>query len=685
MSSSTTTNNCNAEQILLQAAYVLLGFATFTLMSILTAATMLSSTPIEELGLRAKGTGLWSWMGSYLFHGPVGISGYDCIQGALSPPLRWQCHVTSILFLWAAMAILVLSSSSSSSSNNNACIMWNDLPMEVWKSGIGALTLYLGVCWVFHYVMDGVSMPGGARAHKMQRQPCWEDQVTTLPTTQKQWKCMVAEESHDYTEEKYAKTLSGEAAGRQIWSTTTTTIDDDDDDNKTHPLVSHLLRQVHGGGKNKTKNEEEDLIQTMAMGGRSYFGFNPSKNPNSCDMIFRAQQIRNYLQRKGGNPQALPSLDDAPQTVKEAAHKAAHFYSMLQCDDGHWAADYGGPHFLMPGMVTAWYIMGKPTNFLDNDQVELLKHYIFVHQQTDGGWGTHIESPSTMFGSTLMYVALRLLGVDKDHPAAQKGRHFVKTNGGALYTSSWSKFYLCLLGCMDWKGHNSVPPEMWMLPNWFPLHPGRMWCHARMVYLPMGYLYGHRFVYNKAETDPTIQSLRQELYCESNYDSIPWMKTRQWVAPMDNYSPIPWVMKILQNGLARYENWAIFQPFKTYVRAKGLAFSMEYIQAEDLQTNYIDIGPVNKVLNMISHFHGTYTTHTYIHTYIIISICVFGYIHKTERETDPCLFFVFVFFNAKLPFLASVCLYSLPHICLYSLLPHNSLYALFMFQPLEVT
>ena len=26
------------------------------------------------------------------------------------------------------------------------------------------------------------------------------------------------------------------------------------------------------------------------------------------------------------------------------------------------------------------------------------------------------------------------------------------------------------------------------------LHPGRYWCHCRMVYLPMSYLYGRRAV-----------------------------------------------------------------------------------------------------------------------------------------------------------------------------------------------
>lgn len=148
---------------------------------------------------------------------------------------------------------------------------------------------------------------------------------------------------------------------------------------------------------------------------------------------------------------------------------------------------------------------------------------------------------------------------------------------------------------------------MWLLPNWFPFHPGRMWCHARMVYLPMGYLYGNRFVYPQAETDATILALREEIYCSTDgaFESIPWSKTRHWIASTDNYSPIPWVMKILQNLLARYEEWSIFQPFKQYVRQQGLDFSLEYMNAEDLQTNYIDIGPVNKVLNMISHYYAT--------------------------------------------------------------------------------
>ena len=67
-------------------------------------------------------------------------------------------------------------------------------------------------------------------------------------------------------------------------------------------------------------------------------------------------------------------------------------------------------------------------------------------------------------------------------------------------------------------------------------------------------------------------------------------------------------MSLAQDFLARYETWAIFQPLKIYLRTYGLKFCREYMAAEDLQTNYIDIGPVNKVLNFLSAYHGELTS-----------------------------------------------------------------------------
>lgn len=41
----------------------------------------------------------------------------------------------------------------------------------------------------------------------------------------------------------------------------------------------------------------------------------------------------------------LPVAD----TAREAASKGMRFYAALQAEDGHWAGDYGGPLFLLPG------------------------------------------------------------------------------------------------------------------------------------------------------------------------------------------------------------------------------------------------------------------------------------------------------------------------------------------------
>ena len=33
------------------------------------------------------------------------------------------------------------------------------------------------------------------------------------------------------------------------------------------------------------------------------------------------------------------------------------YYRGIQDDDGHWASDYGGPMFLMPGLIISLYVM----------------------------------------------------------------------------------------------------------------------------------------------------------------------------------------------------------------------------------------------------------------------------------------------------------------------------------------
>lgn len=238
--------------------------------------------------------------------------------------------------------------------------------------------------------------------------------------------------------------------------------------------------------------------------------FHPAENPNSSDLIFRNAKLLSWK-----------SSDATSKDCLDAVRKGFSFYQRLQCDDGQWAGDYGGPHFLLPGFVIAAYITGNMDKIFPEPHRKAIQAYLLNHQQLDGGWGTHIESPSTMFGTVLNYVALRLVGADAKTEACQKGCEFMRQHGGALYAPSWAKFWLAVLGVYEWKGIAPVPPEMWLLPQWFPLHPGRFWCHCRMVYLPMCWLYARRFTYNAAE-DPLTSALRSELFPDQKYASIDW-------------------------------------------------------------------------------------------------------------------------------------------------------------------
>jgi cycloartenol synthase len=120
-----------------------------------------------------------------------------------------------------------------------------------------------------------------------------------------------------------------------------------------------------------------------------------------------------------------------------------------------------------------------------------------------------------------------------------------------------------------------------------------------MVYLPMCFLYCKRFTPDVSK-DPLLQSLRKELYIE-NYDTIKWNDFRQSCADIDEYSKLNPVMKVAQDFLSYYEWWLqtpLLAPLRA-LRQKAVDFVIEYIYAEDIQTNYIDIGPVNKGLNML--------------------------------------------------------------------------------------
>jgi hypothetical protein len=360
-------------------------------------------------------------------------------------------------------------------------------------AALRTIVVYLFDTWVLGIPC---SYPGDPLTNPLKRKGEWTPRRTLINDS---FMFACDAESHKISQKAAPKyKMTGESAGRQIWY--------------ENP---------------KSKNGSINNV----------YSFSAASNPNSSDKIFRNIMLNKWKGRR-------PDETSEPGDAFAAAIKGMEFYQMLQCEDGHWAGDYGGPMFLMPGLIACLYITKAP---FPQWRKTAMIHYLRNHQQSDGGWGTHIECASTMFGTVLSYVALRLLGVAKDEDYMLHAHEFMMTHGGALYAPSWAKFWLAVLGLYDWDGINSIPAEMWFLPRWFPFHPGKLWCHCRMVYLPMCYVYCMRYAPD-VHHDALLKSLRQELFCKENgkWEDIDWDAYRQTCASIDEYSPLNPFMKIAQ-------------------------------------------------------------------------------------------------------------------------------------------
>eukprot|EP00731_Ephydatia_muelleri_P038519 Em0789g1a len=91
----------------------------------------------------------------------------------------------------------------------------------------------------------------------------------------------------------------------------------------------------------------------------------------------------------------------------------------LQSEDGDWSGDYRGP------LLDGWYTEGK----------------------------------STVFGTALNYVTMRLLGVARDDPDVARARTLLHHLGGAVCIPSWGKFWLAVLNVYHWNGSSGIPPN----------------------------------------------------------------------------------------------------------------------------------------------------------------------------------------------------------------------------------
>ncbi|ODV89764.1 hypothetical protein CANCADRAFT_143341 [Tortispora caseinolytica NRRL Y-17796] len=288
------------------------------------------------------------------------------------------------------------------------------------------------------------------------------------------------------------------------------------------------------------------------------------------------------------------TYDTPPASPDVAIDRALTYFAQFQQPNGMWSCQYGGPMFLIPGQVIALYATKSPIP--KEWAIEMTRYLVNLAHPIDGGWGLHFTDKSTVFGTVLNYIALRILGLPASHPVMKKARHTMAKLGGPLKCPQWGKFWMCVLNVYSWDGMDPIPPEFWLLPYWLPIHPGRWWVHTRAVYLPMSYCYGARIA---APVDDLITELRTELYPDMVYDNIDFAKYKDALSSVDAYYPPTGVLKLANKFLSFWETYLMPKKLKE----KALKEVKRQIDLEDLNSDYLDIGPVNNVMNFLISYY----------------------------------------------------------------------------------
>ncbi len=176
-----------------------------------------------------------------------------------------------------------------------------------------------------------------------------------------------------------------------------------------------------------------------------------------------------------------PSRWAAPreEALDAALERTRDWLLGRQDEDGYWVAELEGDTILESEYILLMTFLGR-----ESDEVcRRCARYIEDHQLPEGGWAIYPGGPVEVSASVKAYFALKLTGRSPDEPHMAGARRAILEAGGAHACNSFTRFYLALLGQIDYDECPCVPPELIRIPpRWrFSLSAMSAWTRAIVV------------------------------------------------------------------------------------------------------------------------------------------------------------------------------------------------------------
>jgi squalene-hopene/tetraprenyl-beta-curcumene cyclase len=118
--------------------------------------------------------------------------------------------------------------------------------------------------------------------------------------------------------------------------------------------------------------------------------------------------------------------------------------------------------------------------------------WIRSQQGHHGGWAIYHGGPPDLSATVEAYTALRLDGDPADADHMRRAAALVRDLGGLEGSRVFTRIWLALFGHWPWRELPALPPEMILLPRWFPLNIYDFGSWARQTIVPLLVVAAHR-------------------------------------------------------------------------------------------------------------------------------------------------------------------------------------------------
>jgi squalene-hopene/tetraprenyl-beta-curcumene cyclase len=126
------------------------------------------------------------------------------------------------------------------------------------------------------------------------------------------------------------------------------------------------------------------------------------------------------------------------------------------------------------------------------EQTASAARWIRSQQREDGTWATFYGGPQDLSTTIEAYVALRLAGDAADEPHMRRASAYIRGAGGIGASRVFTRIWLALFGKWSWDSLPVLPPEIMLLPRWFPLNIYDFGCWARQTVVALTVVMAHR-------------------------------------------------------------------------------------------------------------------------------------------------------------------------------------------------